>query len=189
MKTIAAISLATLLAVATRCAFTQKAGQVPQSVGVAITNIVITQESFQLTVELSNLTNTRLLIWDIDAVPGREIAAFSFPDSMGGTVRAYRKENTQDHSGKPKMAAIPPKGKLQWDFDLFDGSWHIPEYLGSGATNIVNCEISAPATDAALRNEVWAGTVVSESKRMPVSLAQMWPGRVVPYTSKIFQSK
>jgi hypothetical protein len=83
------------------------------------------------------------------------------------------------------MATIPPKGAVRWDFDLFDYTWNIPGHVGSGTTNLVRVEISAPATEAAQRGEVWAGTVSSDTSQVNRTLAQIWPALAIPFTSKL----
>ena len=155
-----------------------------QKIKVRITKAEATDVAFHIHVEVSNISAHPLNVWDLDAVPGRDSAVFIFPDSMGGVVRVFRKENQQDHSGPPKMTTIPPKSTKSWDFNLFDRTWNIPEFIGSGTTDLVRLEVSAPATEAALRNEVWAGTALSETLRMNKTVAQIWPAQAIPFTSK-----
>jgi hypothetical protein len=155
------------------------------SLGVHITRVDVTDRVFLIDVEVTNLTEQPLRIWDFNSVPGRESLLFLFPDSMGGVVKVFRKENQRDSGGRPRIVTLPPKSGKRWTFNLFDQTWQIPGHVGSGTTALVRVEFSAPATEGAERGEVWAGSVSSSDLRMNKTLAQIWTAQAIPFTSRL----
>jgi hypothetical protein len=157
----------------------------PTRLSVRLTKVDVTDLHFLIELEVKNVTEKPLQMWDLSSDPGRESAAFMFPDSMGGLVRVFRKENQQDSGGTPKIITLSPKCAKRWSFNLFDRTWQVPGHVGSGTTDLVRVEVSAPATEAAQRGEVWAGTITSEVIQMNKTLAQIWTAQAIPFTSKV----
>ncbi len=153
----------------------------PDLVQVSIKRLVIRDAKFEVVVELYNHSDKPLQFLDLESNYGREIASFGFQDLSGAVVRVHRKENTADFSGKPQIAIIEPGKSKEWTFDLNDGTWQIPEYIGDGSAENIEVELNAPSAGHQGARLAWAGNLRSKQQKLSKPLRLIWTANAMPF--------
>ena len=100
-------------------------------------------------------------MWDLRGEPGAYTLSFDLHDPSGSRVRFLRRPLLLEGGGVPPAVVIAPGGSLMYEYDLFDGSWVLPSYVGAGMARKISANLDSCGGGLVDINNVFSGHVES----------------------------
>lgn len=138
-------------------------------------------KSLSVEVSISNQSDHEISLWDPTKWPGRDTLSFILHDPSGACIRIVRKEMKGDHQGKPSKNRLPAGETLEWRYDLLDGTWKFPEYLGCGNSQLLSAELDVAGGAKVDANKIWTGHIKSNQVALEKPIMFYCPFVVFPF--------
>lgn len=148
-------------------------------VSLNIEKVALEDGKLYVNLQLNNISENQINLWSFDTSPGISSISFYFVDPCGARIPIVRRSTTDVTGVSFSTISLDAKHTYNLSFDIMDGSWILPEFVGAGDATVLIAELNLPSGNQ--RAGIWSGRAVSADYKVNVAIFQILPYAAAPH--------
>ncbi|MCU0797070.1 MAG: hypothetical protein MUF31_14180 [Akkermansiaceae bacterium] len=154
-------------------------GEPKNSIIVKIIETKVEEGKVNVELKLSNASKEKINLWSFSSDPGKCSIVFYFLDPSGARIPVVRRLVSDATGVSFSVESLAPGESIKISHDLLDGSWVLPEYVGSGEASSLVAELNLPG--GIQRAGIWSGRSISEVHELKQPIFRIFPYLAAPH--------